>query len=132
MTLDEAIEHAKRVARTRDDDQCAADHAQLAEWLRLARGADEAARWYTAKIRELENRSKAFETLISEKEAENAKLRGIVCDLHKALFTLDIDHCQACPRDNINGPCTKFAVWGNDECSIEDDMRELGIEVTGK
>ena len=62
-------------------------------------------------------------------ESENAKLRGIVCDLHKALFTLDIDHCQACPRDNINGPCTKFAVWGNDECSIEEDMRELGIEV---
>ena len=59
---------------------------------------------------------------------ENTKLRGIVRDLHKAFFTLDIDHCQACPRDNINGPCTKFAVWGNDECSIEEDMRELGIE----
>ena len=66
---------------------------------------------------------------IERLKAENAKLRGIVCDLHKALFTLDIDHCQACPRDNINGPCTKFAVWGNDECSIEGDMRELGIEV---
>ena len=60
---------------------------------------------------------------------ENAKLRELVRDLHKALFTLDIDHCQACPRDNVNGPCTKFEVWGNDECSIEEVMRELGIEV---
>ena len=62
-------------------------------------------------------------------QAENAKLRELVRDLHKALFTLDIDHCQACSRDNINGPCTKFAPWGNDECSIEEVMRELGIEV---
>ena len=62
-------------------------------------------------------------------EAENAKLRELVRDLHKALFTLDIDHCQACQRDSINGPCTKFMVRGSDECSIEEDMRELGIEV---
>ena len=61
---------------------------------------------------------------------ENDKLRELVRDLHKALFTLDIDHCQACPRDNINGPCTKFMVCGSDECSIEEDMRELGIEVS--
>ena len=61
--------------------------------------------------------------------AENAKLRELVQDLHKALFTLDIDHCQACPRDNINGPCTKFMVCGSDECSIEEEMSELGIEV---
>ena len=60
---------------------------------------------------------------------ENAKLRELVRDLYKVLFTLDIDHCQACPRDNINGPCTKFMVRGNDECSIEEVMRELGIEV---
>ncbi len=66
---------------------------------------------------------------VRKAEAENAKLRELVRDLHKALFTLDIDHCQACPRDNINGPCTKFMVCGSDECSIEEDMRELGIEV---
>jgi len=54
VTLDEAIEHAKEVARTCDDSQCAADHMQIAEWLRQARGADAAARWYTKKIRELE------------------------------------------------------------------------------
>ena len=62
-------------------------------------------------------------------KGENKKLRELVRDLHKALFMLDIDHCQACPRDNINGPCAKFMVRGSEECSIEEDMRELGIEV---
>jgi len=60
---------------------------------------------------------------------ENSKLRELVRDMRKAFFTLDIDHCQACPRDTINGPCTKFLVSGSDECSFEEDMRELGIEV---
>lgn len=62
-------------------------------------------------------------------EDENAKLRKIAADIHRALFSLDIDHCQACPRDTINGPCTKYMAFGSDECSIEEDMRELGIEV---
>ena len=65
---------------------------------------------------------------IAELQAENAKLRRIAADIHKALFSLDIDHCQACPRDTINGPCTKYSVFGDDECSIEKDMRELGVE----
>ena len=64
----------------------------------------------------------------SRLRAENAKLRQLVRDMHKALFTLDIDYCQACPRDNVNGPCTKFMVCGG-ECSIEKDMRDLKIEV---
>lgn len=66
MMLDEAIEHAKEVARTCNDSQCAAEHMQLAEWLRQARGADKASRWYMSKIHEL--------------EAENARLREIVED----------------------------------------------------
>lgn len=61
MTLDEAIEHAKEVAETCNDSGCAADHIQLAEWLRQARGAGKAARWYTGRIQEL--------------EAENDKMR---------------------------------------------------------
>lgn len=61
MTLDEAIEHAKQVANTCDNSECAANHMQLAEWLRRARGADKAARWYTNRIQKLED--------------ENAKLR---------------------------------------------------------
>lgn len=68
MLLDEAIEHAKAVARTCNDDQCAADHIQLVEWLRLARGANKAAKWYMSKIHKL--------------EAENAELKKLVRDLH--------------------------------------------------
>lgn len=71
----------------------------------------------------------ATDAHLAELRAENAKLRKIAADIHKALFSLDIDHCQACPRDTINGPCTKYSVFGDDECSIEKDMRELGIEV---
>lgn len=58
MTLDEAIEHAEEVARTCDDSQCAADHMQLAKWLRMTRGIDEAETSYTEKIRKLEAQNK--------------------------------------------------------------------------
>ena len=33
MTLDEAIKHCKEISSTCKNIQCAADHAQLAEWL---------------------------------------------------------------------------------------------------
>lgn len=126
MTLDEAIEHAKRVARTRDDDQCAADHAQLAEWLRLARGADEAARWYTAKIRELENRSKAFETLISEKEAENAKLRELADAVKE--FVEDT-HCEECPFRRDCDDNNRIFCANDFSYHAFAAMRELGVEM---
>lgn len=57
MTLDEAIAKAKA-----DGD------VQLAEWLRQARGADAAAKWYTEKLRD------AHRT-IRKLFNENAKLR---------------------------------------------------------
>ena len=66
---------------------------------------------------------------LEQAKDENAKLRELVRDMHKAFFALDIDHCQACPRDTINGTCMKFMVGGSDECSFEEEMRELGIEV---
>ena len=60
----------------------------------------------------------------SEKlKAENAKLRELVRDMHKALFSLNLDHCQACPREDT---CVFIH-----ECAFERDMRELGIEVDG-
>ena len=37
MTLDEAIEHSKDVAENCDDEMCAREHAQLAEWLKELR-----------------------------------------------------------------------------------------------
>lgn len=37
MTLDEAIGHASKVARTCEDRECALEHRQLAEWLKELR-----------------------------------------------------------------------------------------------
>lgn len=138
MTIDEAIEHAKKVARTCYDGQCATDHMQLAEWLRQARGADKAARWYTAKIRELENRSKALETLIGEKEAENAKLREASerdADVMEAL-NLSLEESQAenerlreLVRDIWHeGAFEAGACYEKAAERLEEKTRELGIE----
>lgn len=61
-------------------------------------------------------------------KAENAKLRDLVADMSKAFLTLDIDHCQACPRDEDNCRCQMF-VAADGECAFVTEMRELGIEV---
>ena len=53
-------------------------------------------------------------------QAENAKLRELVRDMHKALFSLNLDHCQACPREDT---CVFIH-----ECAFERDMRELGVD----
>ena len=60
-------------------------------------------------------------------QAENAKLRKLVADMHKALFSLNLDHCQACPREDACVFMHKSFDCG--ECAFERDMRELGIEV---
>ena len=77
MTLDDAIEHAKEVARTCDDPECAADHMQLAEWLRTARGAEKAARWYTARMRELEEACDEYADLMHEMSRKSSVRRYV-------------------------------------------------------
>ena len=62
-------------------------------------------------------------------EAENRRLRELVRDMHKALFSLNLDHCQACPREDACVFMHKSFDCG--ECAFERDMRELGIEVDG-
>ena len=60
-------------------------------------------------------------------KAENAELRKLVQDMYKAFFTLDIDQCQACPRED---DCVyMYRVSDCMQCAFERDMRELGIEV---
>ena len=60
-------------------------------------------------------------------EAENAKLRELVRDLYKALFSLNLDHCQACPREDA---CVfTHKSFDCDECAFERDMCELGVGV---
>lgn len=55
-------------------------------------------------------------------------LRDLVADMSKAFLTLDIDHCQACPRDKGNRRCRMF-VEADGECAFVTEMRRLGIEV---
>ena len=109
MTLDEAIEHAKEVARTCDDSGCAADHIQLAEWLRQARGAGKAARWYTSRIHEL--------------EADNAKLRGLALILLNCAGS--VDRCDNCM---LNGNPYDVVVRDWFACdTLYDMVKEMGL-----
>ena len=62
---------------------------------------------------------------------ENAKLRSICAEVAGILFNLDVDRCGLCQRDSINYPCPVHTVKGG-ECLIKSELRELGIEVTGK
>ncbi len=63
-----------------------------------------------------------------DSDAENAKLRKLVEDMHEALFSLNLDHCQACPREDACLFVHKS--FDCDECAFERDMREMGIGVT--
>lgn len=107
MTLDEAIAKAKA-----DGD------VQLAEWLRQARGADAAARWYTEKLRDA---NQTIRKLLDE----NAKMRKLLLDVH-AIGWSGFD-CTECPvsfsgRCENNGGCNWLGI-------LTDRMAELGIEV---
>lgn len=66
--------------------------------------------------------------IVNDTAAENAMLRELVRDMHKALFSLNLDHCQACPREDACVFVHKS--FDCDECAFERDMRELEIEVT--
>lgn len=95
MTLDEAIEHAKEVARTCDDKACAAEHEQLAEWLSLLkvytdthmakevqRARHEMHGWQLEWKREMERRK--------ELEDESAKLRDELAKWEQLVVGIDL------------------------------------------
>lgn len=67
-----------------------------------------------------------LESDLAESEAENAKLRELVADMCKALFSLNLDYCQACPREDACVFVHKS--FDCDECAFERDMRELGVD----
>ncbi len=108
MTINEAIEHAEEIAC--GNDQCAKDHAQLADWLRELRRA-------RIKIDLLKTLKDGFKTDAQRYKSENAKLRELLAD------TL-ID-----PRDY----CAKYGIdydgWDSANDDIDRRLRELGIEV---
>ena len=121
--LDEAIAKAK---------EC--EDWQLVEWLRMARGGESAARWYTGKFAELQAENDKMvmklntEHIVRQNvERENAKLRELVVGIGHLLFSLDVDYCVACPRDGINHSCPVYTVDGG-ECLYKTDMRELGVD----
>lgn len=103
--LDKAIVKAKE-----------AEDWQLVEWLRMARGGESAARWYSDKLREAH---RAERKLLDE----NAKLRGLVQDYHR----YEHEDCYACRyinecRADESGRCIAPMRLG-------ERYRELGIEV---
>ena len=58
---------------------------------------------------------------IDRLDAENAKLRGLVCHMYECMGNIDADgnhECDSCEYDNEEG-----------KCDYERRMRELGIEV---
>ena len=66
---------------------------QLVEWLRMARGGESAARWYTGKFAELQAENDKLvmklnaEHIVRQNvERENAKLRELIADLWKYIY----------------------------------------------
>ena len=78
VTIDEAIEQYKHISKAYDEAGNTDDSAetlQISEWLRQARGAEKAARWYTAKIRELEEENERLrQELAIREESEQEKV----------------------------------------------------------
>lgn len=58
-------------------------------------------------------------------KADDDKLRELAKDMYHIISLLDFDQCACCPRDDINHPCPRYMIG---ECTLERDMRELGIE----
>jgi hypothetical protein len=95
--LDDAIAKAKE-----------AEDWQLVEWLRMARGGESAARWYSDKLREAHRVERKL-------LKENAKLRELCTDMHAVIS--DRNSWWDCMCKDTR----RFA----------DRMRELGVEVDG-
>lgn len=90
--LDEAIAKAKECGDW-----------QLVEWLRMARGGESAARWYSGKLRDAHRIERKLMN-------ENAKLRELVRDMAAEMRGLGVDFARV--------------GW----CDYADRMRELGVD----
>lgn len=99
--LDDAIVKAKE-----------AEDWQLVEWLRMARGGESAARWYSDKLRKAHRTERKLMN-------ENAKLRELVRDIMPIV-------CDGCYERLCEMPKEEHPFV---TCSFHDRMRELGVEV---
>ena len=96
--LDEAIAKAKECGDW-----------QLVEWLRMARGGESAARWYSDKLRDAHRIERKL-------MAENAKLRELVRDMQHAIA------CLVVLGDDYAGE------HEDELCALDDRMREVGVD----
>lgn len=149
MTIDEAIEKYKRVADeytfVHDIDGCL-EVEQMVEWLRAARGAEKAGRYFTRDIRELKQK-------LEDSERENARLREerermfqanvekngeilhllkrntYLRELVKDMWQFTVAACKKYPR--LFDPPAQGGqmVQPNMLDSFEQRMRELGVDV---
>ena len=138
MTIDEAIEHTEE--RACGNDQCAKDHAQLADWLRELRRA-------RMEIDLLKTLRDGFKADAQKYKAENAKLRNAMYtkagkhalqhmdeDELRIWATQQAEHIEEL-RDLVGQyhsamRCTlETRTWTTDPAYLEERMRELGIEV---
>lgn len=107
MTLDEAIAKAKA-----DGD------VQLVEWLRQARGADAAARWYTEKLRDA---NRTIRKLLDE----NDKLRELAVSYDSALHRM----CDQAQRYVDCHDCILGKDYDNEDTCAIDELREAAYVV---
>ena len=108
--LDEAIAKAKE-----------AEDWQLVEWLRMARGGESAAKWYTEKLRGLEDENARLRSCLSD-DAENARM---IMGENEKLRKMSKE-CHELLQDILAG-CSLHPVTVE---VMEQRMCELGIEVS--
>ena len=134
ITLDEAIEWGKRgeLCELMTED----DQRQVAEWLRHARWADAAVRWYTKKLRDAEAENARLRQQLADVtesmgriEERCAKLRELCAGLWGVMWACAEQQCphrhEDCFVVNGNGGGPK----GHGECWYKQRMRELGVEI---
>ena len=113
MTIDEAIEQVEE--RACGNDQCAKDHAQLADWLRELRRA-------RMEIDLLKTLRDGFKADAQKYKDENDKLR----ELAKAVWILFLKHGAVSPYELLEVDRVRESL---NELGIKVSWEELGIEV---
>ena len=126
MTIDDAIEHAEEIAC--GNDQCAKDHAQLADWLREFRRA-------RMEIDLLKTLRDGFKADARKYKDENARLRELVSLMYRNMQgvldcstdTVFVNSFMTL-RDHMDECMEVMAELGMPPRDYESRRRELGLE----
>ena len=128
--LDEAIAKAKE-----------AEDWQLVEWLRMARGSESAARWYSDKLREAHRTERK---LLDENAELRERVKGFLGQRDERLAAAEtrcnelmdlVRHMGTCiqhlDRTDEDGGCVRCPYQTVEhDCGFEQRMRKLGIETS--